>query len=86
MGKRAEQAAVVCVRKSSWERVTEMEEFVGRLSFGSRFPQYLNLSAAFFVERGNEFLLHDCDVDWSSCTGLVDLLVHYHFRRVCDFD
>lgn len=29
------------VRRSDWERVTEMEELVGRLSVGSRFPQYL---------------------------------------------
>jgi len=41
--KEEEQAAVVCVRKSAWERVTETEELVGRLSFGSRFPQYLDL-------------------------------------------
>lgn len=40
-GKEAEQAAVVWVRKSSWDSVTEIDEFVGRLSFGSRFPQYL---------------------------------------------
>lgn len=30
------------VRRSDWERVTEREELVGRLSVGSRFPQYLN--------------------------------------------
>jgi hypothetical protein len=42
--KEKEHAAVVCVRKSAWERVTETEELVGRLSFGSRFPQYLDLS------------------------------------------
>lgn len=42
--KEEEQAAVVCVRRSDWERVTETEELVGRLSFGSRFPQYLDLS------------------------------------------
>jgi len=42
--KEEEQAAVVWVRKSAWERVTETEELVGRLSFGSRFPQYLDLS------------------------------------------
>jgi hypothetical protein len=41
--KEEEQAAVVCVRKSAWERVTETEELVGRLSLGSRFPQYLDL-------------------------------------------
>ena len=36
-----EQAAVVWVRRSFCERVTEREELVGRFSFGSRFPQYL---------------------------------------------
>lgn len=40
-GKVEEHDAVVWVRRSSWERVTEMEELVGRFSFGSRFPQYL---------------------------------------------
>jgi hypothetical protein len=33
--------AVVCVRRSDWERVTEREELVGRLRVGSRLPQYL---------------------------------------------
>lgn len=33
--------AVVCVRKSSWERVTDNDELVGKLSLVSRFPQYL---------------------------------------------
>lgn len=42
--KEEEQAAVVCVLRSAWDKVTEMEELVGRLSFGSRFPQYLDLS------------------------------------------
>ena len=32
---------MVCVRRSLWERVTLREEFVGRLSLGSRLPQYL---------------------------------------------
>jgi hypothetical protein len=36
-----EQEAVVWVRRSDWERVTLRDEFVGRLSLGSRFPQYL---------------------------------------------
>lgn len=40
-GKVVDAAAVVCVRKSDWESVTEIEELVGKLSFGSRFPQYL---------------------------------------------
>lgn len=37
-----EQEAVVWVRRSDWERVTEREELVGRLSEGSRLPQYLD--------------------------------------------
>ena len=39
--KDAEHEAVVCVLRSACERVTEREEFVGRLSEESRFPQYL---------------------------------------------
>jgi len=35
-----EQEAVVWVRRSDWERVTEREELVGRFRVGSRFPQY----------------------------------------------
>lgn len=38
-----EQEAVVWVRRSDWERVTEREEFVGRLREGLRLPQYLEL-------------------------------------------
>jgi len=38
-----EQEAVVWVRRSDWERVTEREELVGRLRVGSRFPQYLGV-------------------------------------------
>lgn len=38
-----EQAAEVCVRRSDWESVTEREELVGRLSFVSRLPQYLEV-------------------------------------------
>jgi hypothetical protein len=34
---------VVCVQRSDWAKVTEREEFVGRLRDGSRFPQYLRL-------------------------------------------
>lgn len=36
-----EHEAVVWVRRSSCERVTERDELVGRFSFGSRLPQYL---------------------------------------------
>jgi len=39
--KSGEQEAVVCVRRSSCESVTERDELVGRLSLVSRFPQYL---------------------------------------------
>ena len=38
-----EQEAVVWVRRSDWERVTEREELVGRLREGSRLPQYLDI-------------------------------------------
>lgn len=41
LAKEAEQEAVVRVRRSAWDRVTERELLVGRLSFASRFPQYL---------------------------------------------
>lgn len=40
------------VRRSDWERVTDMEELVGRLSVGSRFPQYLNENCISGGERG----------------------------------
>lgn len=40
--KDAEHEAVVRVRRSACDRVTEMELLVGRLSFGSRLPQYLS--------------------------------------------
>jgi hypothetical protein len=77
-GKVEEQAAVVWVRRSAWERVTEMEELVGRFSFGSRFPQYL-----FSLERrrgGVEgYLLDDGDVYWRRSARLIDL-------RVCHFE
>lgn len=42
-GYEAEQEAVVRVRRSAWERVTERELLVGRLSLVSRLPQYLEL-------------------------------------------
>lgn len=56
-----------------------MEELVGRLSFASRFPQYLWAS----VEDGGGVrradLLDNCNVDWRSCAGLVDFCV-WHFE------
>ena len=39
--KDAEHEAVVIVRKSSWESVTDNEEFVGVFSLVEAFPQYL---------------------------------------------
>ena len=56
-GKTEEHAAVVCVRRSDWERVTETEELVGRLSFASRFPQYLKILLTFVggQRRGKYF-------------------------------
>jgi hypothetical protein len=69
--KEEEQAAVVCVLKSAWERVTETEELVGRLSFGSRFPQYLEMSVCCGVGEG--YSLDYCDVDWGSRACLEDL-------------
>ena len=42
--KAEEQEAVVWVRRSDWESVTEREELVGRLREGSRLPQYLEPS------------------------------------------
>ena len=40
-GNDAEQEAVVRVRRSACDRVTDRELLVGRLSLGSRLPQYL---------------------------------------------
>lgn len=39
----SEVATEVSVRKSSWDKVTEMDEFVGKLRDLSRFPQYLRV-------------------------------------------
>ena len=38
-----EQAAVVWVLRSAWERVMLREEFVGRFRVELRFPQYLDM-------------------------------------------
>jgi hypothetical protein len=48
-----EQEAVVWVRRSDWESVTLRDEFVGRLSFASRFPQYLE-SISIYIPRVKE--------------------------------
>jgi len=39
--KEGEQEAVVRAQRSRWDRVTERDEFVGRLSLVERLPQYL---------------------------------------------
>lgn len=51
--KDSEQDAVVRVRRSDWERVTERDELVGRLSLVSRLPQYLRLSVSPCFELRN---------------------------------
>lgn len=38
-----EAEAVVNVRKSSWDKVTEIDELVGKFNDLSRFPQYLRV-------------------------------------------
>jgi hypothetical protein len=48
-----EQEAVVWVRRSDWESVTLRDEFVGRLSFASRFPQYLRF-ISLYISRIKE--------------------------------
>lgn len=74
-----EHEAVVWVRRSDWERVTEREELVGRLRAGSRFPQYLKLvnrvQRHWVDGRDGEGrgLLDDCDVYWSCRTRSIDL-------------
>jgi len=75
--KEGEQEAVVSVARSLCESVTERDEFVGRLSFGSRFPQYLieTVSVATShsgVRLSKGHVLDYCDVDWSGCGGSVD--------------
>lgn len=45
---------MVWVRRSAWERVTERDELVGRLSVGSRFPQYLICQRSMAVKAGRE--------------------------------
>ena len=43
LSKEGSAREVVVERRWSWSRVTESEEFVGRMSLVSRFPQYLRL-------------------------------------------
>lgn len=72
----AEQEAVVRVRRSDWERVTERELLVGRLSLGSRLPQYLGgwcqLRLGGGRGRGGG-VLDDGNVDGRSRAGAVYL-------------
>ena len=82
--KEGEQEAVVWVRRSSWERVTEREELVGRLSFGSRLPQYLDWDVLEVVFRSRvcDCLLDHCDVYWRPGTCSVYLFVSWHCRSI----
>lgn len=76
-----EQEAVVWVRRSDWERVTEREELVGRLREGSRLPQYLEsfCQCCSRVARKVGVLDH-CDVHRSGRARAVDLLVGHVVR------
>lgn len=80
------QEAVVCVRRSSCESVTERDELVGRLRVASRLPQYLYCcirnvpgrvrTMSNFVEasvKGNA--LDDSNVHRRKGAGSVDFLV-----------
>jgi hypothetical protein len=85
-GYAAEQDAVVWVRRSAWERVTEREELVGKLRAGSRLPQYLcggRLAAGLEVKResGVEWgVLDNGNVYRRSGAGSVDFLVCHSER------
>lgn len=62
--------AVVCVRRSSCERVTERDELVGRFSLVSRLPQYLRSLSQHGCANGCLcivvlVILDHGDVDWS---------------------
>ena len=62
------------VRRSDCESVTLREEFVGRLSVGSRLPQYLRwMLIGRNMEDNVTDVLHDCNVDWRSGAGAIDL-------------
>lgn len=53
-----EHEAVVWVWRSAWERVTLRDEFVGRFSLASRFPQYLlYISIRIRIEEGSTVYL-----------------------------
>ena len=65
------------MRRSSWERVTEREELVGRLSAVSRLPQYLDeetsaKDSALIGGTGFMSLLYDGNVHWSVAACSID--------------
>ena len=73
------QEAVVCVRRSSCERVTERELLVGRLRVASRLPQYLVMLAQWATctpWNGDE--LYHGDVDRCEGARAVDLVLRTH--------
>lgn len=79
-----EQEAVVRVRRSDWERVTERELLVGRLSLGSRLPQYLSGWCQLRSQGGGGGrgggVLDDGNVDGRSRAGAVYLGVGHDGR------
>jgi hypothetical protein len=64
---------VVVERRLSWERVTEREEFVGRISFVSRFPQYFCPVGKMSVteQNGSNRCTYDkSEIDWRRASRL----------------
>lgn len=58
--------------RSAWERVTEREEFVGRLSEESRLPQYL-YCVSYVLERRRKA---ESDLTTAMFTGAVVLALY----------
>lgn len=71
-GYEAEQEAVVRVRRSACERVTERELLVGRLSLVSRLPQYLE-SRGTQGQRSVQMLFSTCSSEVFKKKGWADL-------------
>lgn len=83
----AEQEAVVRVRSERCERVTESEEFVGKLRVASRLPQYLlwiqvsGIALSYKGEKeegGNSgvgYILDDSNVNWGSSAGPINCAI-----------
>ena len=63
---------VVVERRWSWSRVTEREEFVGKMSFVSRLPQYLEICVNRGWIKASQYALYAGNVDWRGGGRLVD--------------